>query len=172
MIGLGSDKNCWCRYFLDVLASAISWIHVGRSVIELCFWDFVKKLQTFDLRALGGSFCWKFGWGAVYTFLWPGTFLIKKNNDINNFWIGNRNELFGQSVSDKRVVNDRIWMIWMISKSPTWQQERMVYFYWTRVWSLATLVQTWDLSKVLHDQIFEPEILHTIFIHNETVQMH
>ena len=30
---------------------------------------FVKKLQTFDLRALGGSFCRKFGWGAVYTFL-------------------------------------------------------------------------------------------------------
>ena len=33
---------------------------------------FVEKLQTFDLRALGGSFCRKFGWGAVYTFLWPG----------------------------------------------------------------------------------------------------
>ena len=30
---------------------------------------FVEKLQTFDLRALGGSFCRKFGWGAVYTFL-------------------------------------------------------------------------------------------------------
>ena len=30
---------------------------------------FVKKLQTFDLRALGGSFCRKFEWGAVYTFL-------------------------------------------------------------------------------------------------------
>ena len=32
--------------------------------------------------------------------------------------------------------------------------------------------QRWYLSKILHDQIFEPEILHTIFIHNETVQMH
>ena len=30
---------------------------------------FVEKLQTFDLRALGGSFCRKFGWGAVYTFI-------------------------------------------------------------------------------------------------------
>ena len=30
---------------------------------------FVEKLQTFDLRALGGSFCRKFGLGAVYTFL-------------------------------------------------------------------------------------------------------
>ena len=30
---------------------------------------FVEKLQTFDLRALGGSLCRKFGWGAVYTFL-------------------------------------------------------------------------------------------------------
>ena len=30
---------------------------------------FVEKLQTFDLRALGGSFNRKFGWGAVYTFL-------------------------------------------------------------------------------------------------------
>ena len=30
---------------------------------------FVEKLQTFDLRALAGSFCRKFGWGAVYTFL-------------------------------------------------------------------------------------------------------
>ena len=26
--------------------------------------------------------------------------------------------------------------------------------------------QRWDLSKILHDQIFEPEISHTIFIHN------
>ena len=30
---------------------------------------FVEKLQTFDLRALGGSFCRKFGRGAVHTFL-------------------------------------------------------------------------------------------------------
>ena len=34
---------------------------------------FVIKLQTFELRALGGSFCRKFGWGAVCTFLWPGS---------------------------------------------------------------------------------------------------
>ena len=40
-------------------------------------------------------------------------------------------------------------------------------------------VQTWVLSKNLHNQIFGPEILHTktaqiatIFIHNETAQMH
>ena len=30
---------------------------------------FVEKLQTFDLRALGGSFFSKIWMGAVYTFL-------------------------------------------------------------------------------------------------------
>ena len=30
---------------------------------------FDEKLQTFDLRALGGSFCQKFLWGGGYTFL-------------------------------------------------------------------------------------------------------
>ena len=35
---------------------------------------FVEKLQTFDLHALGGRFCRKFEWGAVYTFLWLGFF--------------------------------------------------------------------------------------------------
>ena len=33
------------------------------------FVHFVEKLQTFDLRALGGSFSQKFRWGAVYAFL-------------------------------------------------------------------------------------------------------
>ena len=32
-------------------------------------------------------------------------------------------------------------------------------------------LQRWDLSKNLHDQIFEPEILHTIFIHNEMLYL-
>ena len=40
---------------------------------------FVEKLQIFDLRALGGSFCRKFGWGAFYTFLWPGPFARECN---------------------------------------------------------------------------------------------
>ena len=29
---------------------------------------FAEKLQTFDLRALGGSFCRKFGWGQFILF--------------------------------------------------------------------------------------------------------
>ena len=38
---------------------------------------FVEKLQSFDLRALGGSFCRKIRSGEVYTFLWPGCISLK-----------------------------------------------------------------------------------------------
>ena len=48
---------------------------------------------------------------------------------------------------------------------------------WGQLWvgaayENAAQGQTWNLSKILHDQIFQPEILHTIFIYDETTQMH
>ena len=63
-----------CLFFPTVLNTSsfelrgqLFWLILPKKVP--IYVHFVKKLQTFDLRALGGSFCRKFEWGAVYTFL-------------------------------------------------------------------------------------------------------
>ena len=40
---------------------------------------FVEKLQTFDLRAFGGSFCRKFGWGQFILFYDRALWLMSRN---------------------------------------------------------------------------------------------
>ena len=120
--------------------------------------------------------------------LWP---LVdnKFKSVCNRYPICVWNEHFGSSINlslksgDQRNPTTSSYMYLLKVRSIWIDIISFSYTYTTRFTPqkvyLLVWTQTWNLSKILHDQIFGPKILHTRsaniatnFTHNETAEMH